>query len=434
MESLTTTIPADNGSEAPSQPSRFKKIRPWLVLSILVSGSVIWWLTSRSPSADEVPASQPIPVQIKPVQASVVESSSEFVGALEARKRVVVRPKVTGYISQIRVGPGESVKAGTEILQLDPDRRRAELSGAISDIEAARASRNTAQAQLLEAEANRASVASEVALQTKELERMRVLVTQGALPQQDLDRTLNSRDTALAQLKAADRRIRATQAAVRETTAAFQRSQSDAVAVREDLRDYQILAPIDGVVGDLPLKVGDYVNIGDQLSTLTQNQVLELRLSIPVEREKNLQRGTTVELRLQPGSKPLTTGQISFIAPRVDGNAQSILAKASFLNPGGRLRDEQFVRAKVIWSQRPGLLVPTRAVSFVGGQPFVFVVQEDDKQQIVEQRPIKVGEIQGNSYPVISGLKRHDLIVTSGILKLSDGTPIVDEAKGTANE
>lgn len=256
------------------------------------------------------------------------------------------------------------------------------------------------------------------------------------MPQQNLDQTRRSRDTALAQLKAADRRILATQAAVKENDAAFRRSQANARAAREDLQDYRIQASIDGVIGDLPVKTGDYVNTGDLLSTLTQNQVLELRLSIPVEHESDLELGTSVELRLQPDSDPLTIGQISYVAPRVDSNAQSILAKARFPNPGGRLRDEQFVRAKVIWSQRPGLLIPTQAVSFVGGQPFVFVVQETSKgnQQTVQQRPIKLGEIQGNNYPVLSGLKNRDRIVTSGILKLSDGTSIIDEAKGSANE
>lgn len=435
MESSTTTVPVDNERQSPPQRPFFKTIRPWLVLGVLLGGGIIGWVISR-PSPDESPTSSPVAVQLESVQAGSVVSSSVFVGALEAQKRVVIRPEVSGYITQIFVTPGQRVRAGTNVLQLNPDRRRDELSGAIADIEAAQAARNTAQAQLLEAEASRAALAAEVELQTKEFDRISRLVEQGALPQQNLDQTRRSRDTALAQLKAADRRILATQAAVKENDAAFRRSQANARAAREDLQDYRIQASIDGVIGDLPVKTGDYVNTGDLLSTLTQNQVLELRLSIPIEHEADLELGTPVELRLKPDSDPLTTGQISYIAPRVESSAQSILAKARFPNPGGRLRDEQFVRAKVIWSQRPGLLIPTKAVSFVGGQPFVFVVQETSKgdQKTVQQRPIKLGEIQGNNYPVLSGLKNRDRIVTSGILKLSDGTPIIDEAKGSANE
>lgn len=434
MESLTTTVPSENGSQAPPQPSRPRRIWLWLLLGALVGGGLLWWVVSQSSSESETAAAQPVAVRIESVQLNAVENSSEFVGELEAQQRVIIRPEAAGYIAQIFVAPGQRIRAGTNLLQLNPDRRQADFRGAIADIEAARASRNTAQAELLAAQSDRDSINAEVALQDKEFERMTLLVEEGALPRQRLDQVTRDRDAALARLRAAARRIQAAQAAVNESVAAVRRSQTDAVAAREDLNDYQVVAPIDGVVGDLPVKVGDYVNTGDLISTLTQNQALELRLSIPIEREADLELGTPVELRLQSGSEPITTGQISFIASRVDNNAQSILAKARFPNPGGRLRDEQFVRTRVIWSRRSGLLVPTKAVSFVGGQPFVFVVNADGEQQTVEQRPIKVGEIQGNSYPVLNGLGQRDRIVTSGILKLSDGTSIVDEAQAATEE
>jgi multidrug efflux pump subunit AcrA (membrane-fusion protein) len=104
------------------------------------------------------------------------------------------------------------------------------------------------------------------------------------------------------------------------------------------------------------------------------------------------------------------------------------MAKASFPN-NGRLRDGQFVRARVIWQSEPGILVPTTAVTRVAGNPFIYVAEtgkapSGESQQIARQRPVKLGAIQGNSYQVQSGLSPGDQIIVSGILNLSDGAPI----------
>jgi RND family efflux transporter MFP subunit len=128
---------------------------------------------------------------------------------------------------------------------------------------------------------------------------------------------------------------------------------------------------------------------------------------------------------------PLGTGQISFISPQVTANAQSILAKATFPNPDGQLLDQQFVRARVTWSENSGVVVPTSAVSRLGGQTFVFVAEQPETagqtQLIARQRSIKLGELQGNNYQVIEGLEPGEAIVVSGILKVRDGVPITTE-------
>ncbi|MFP3326338.1 efflux RND transporter periplasmic adaptor subunit, partial [Planococcus sp. SIMBA_160] len=76
--------------------------------------------------------------------------------------------------------------------------------------------------------------------------------------------------------------------------------------------------------------------------------------------------------------QPLLTGQINFIAPQVDMQAQAVLAKAVFANPDGKLKDDQFVQARIIWEENTGVLIPTTAVSRLGGQTFAFVAQPSD--------------------------------------------------------
>lgn len=404
------------------------------VLLVLVGGALTWRLLQRENRTEAAETIRPMVVEVQRLQTRQVQTSSEFVGMLEAQDRVTLRPEVEGRITQVFVENGDRVSTGTPILQLNPERPQALVSGAIADIEVARASRNTAQAELLEAEADRDSAIAEKNLQDTEYERTQTLVEEGALSQQSLDQVTRNRDAAIANLNAAERRIQAARANLEETTASLRRAESDANVATDDLSDYQVTAPINGIVGDLPLKVGDYVSTGELLTTLTRNQTMDLRLSIPVERSDDLRQGLPVELRTAAGSEPLVIGRISFVAERVENGAQSILAKATFPNPGGLLRDEQFVRATVIWTEEPGVLAPTTAISRIGGQSFAFVMEssaDSDVEYMAVQRPIQLGLIEGNHYHVTSGLSAGETIVTSGILRLSDGAPITPESSNS---
>lgn len=423
----TTSIESINASGIRPQ----NKWWIWLLISMLgLAGGWLIWSMVRRGDAPATAAAQATVVETETVQSAQVNVSSEFVGALEAQERVLLRPEVEGRITQIFVEDGDRISVGTPIFQLSPDRSQAVVSGAIADIEVARASLNTAQAELLEAEADRDSALAERDLQDIEYDRTQTLVEDGALPQQSLDLVVRSRDAAIAALTASERRIQAAQANLEESTASLRRAESNAAVATEDLSDFQVVAPIDGVVGDLPINVGDYLEEGELFTTLTRNETMDLRLSIPVERGGELREGLPVELRIASGTDPLVVGRISFVSERVEDGAQSILAKATFPNPGGVLRDEQFVRATVIWQEEPGVLVPTTAISRVGGQSFVFVMEpsdEADGEYVAEQRPIQLGVIEGNRYQVTSGLNPGETIVTVGILRLSDGAPIMAE-------
>jgi multidrug efflux pump subunit AcrA (membrane-fusion protein) len=279
------------------------------------------------------------------------------------------------------------------IIQLRPEQQQAAVNAAIANVNAQQASLTTARAEVRVAEAELSRLAAEVKGQEANLQsrnadlelaklnfgRAKDLVAQGAQPQQSLDDRTRERDNAIAAhraavqslaaaqkaLAAAQSRLSASQATVKQGQAGLSLAQSDIQASVENLNYNRVVAPIPGIVGDIPVKVGDYVNIGQELTSIIQNNLLDLRIAIPTERMPQLQMGVPVRM-LDTQNRVVATGRVSFIAPRVDTNAQSILAKATFSNPTGRLRDGQYVRVKVIWSQRPGVLIPTTAVSQVG--------------------------------------------------------------------
>jgi RND family efflux transporter MFP subunit len=177
----------------------------------------------------------------------------------------------------------------------------------------------------------------------------------------------------------------------------------------------------------LPVKLGDYVSTGQAIAKVTQLDALSLNIQVPSNRASELRTGLTVEL-LDPNSKEqLATGNLTFVSPTVDTQAQTILTKAQFRNPNGRLRNGQYVEARIVWETQPGLLVPTTALTRVGGKEFVYVLDDqpnEDGQTVVRLTPVELGDIQGDSYQVVSGVEAGDRIAVSNILKLRDGVAV----------
>lgn len=192
------------------------------------------------------------------------------------------------------------------------------------------------------------------------------------------------------------------------------------------LQDKVITAPFAGVMGDVLVKTGDYVKNGDVIGKLTQNQALELRLPVPLEKKAQLRMGLPVRILTSDG-KPLTTGQISFIAPSVN-DSQTILAKASVNNNQGQLKDGQFVKAEIIWSQKQSVVVPMTAVRFQGEQKIVFLAEGSGENMQAKEQEIKLGLIQGEQAEVLENLTVGQKLITSGLQRLKDGARIMDKS------
>jgi RND family efflux transporter MFP subunit len=192
---------------------------------------------------------------------------------------------------------------------------------------------------------------------------------------------------------------------------------------KQQLAYYDIRAPFTGIVGDVPVHLGDYVSATTVLTTVDENADLEAYIYIPTERAGLVRRGLPVEI-LDSTGNTLVKSKISFLSPQVDNGLQSILAKAEIPRSAEILRNQQLVRARVIWSTAPAPVVPVLAVSLVGGQTFVFLAAPKGDGYIAHQVPVTLGDTVGNTYPVISGLKPGDKVITSGLQFLQEGAPV----------
>jgi RND family efflux transporter MFP subunit len=441
--------------------------KPLLACRLFALIATLTFLASACKQEQPSQATQPsaVPVKLQNLETATVQDSSEFVGRLTAKQRVILASQVDGRIVSIAATEGEKVRQGQPLIQLQLTEAQEEVNAAVSNLNIQKANLDNATAQLRTAQAQEEAAAADVAqkeadlrqqeaevdLARENLKRIEFLVNEGAESKQLLDEGNRDLKTALAQeqalkealnvsrknLVAAREGIKAAEAAINREKAAQNQAQAQLGVANENLSYNRIVAPIDGVVGDIIPRVGDYIEAGEELTNITQNETLELNLSVPIEQASQLKLGLPVEVVDRTGEAKVT-GKIGFIAPQVNPNQQLFLVKAIFPN-NGSLVDDQYVIARIIWSQQPGVLVPTESVSRIAGQNFVFVAQEqkgeDGKTTLVaKQKPVTLGEIQDQAYQVISGVEAGEKLVVSGILNLSDGTPINAESLTSSTE
>jgi RND family efflux transporter MFP subunit len=419
--------PGETHEDRGRRPQRKWWIWGPLVLLSLGGGFVIFkYFASRANPAAPAPPS--LPVKVQTIEPGQVRSTAEFVSKLEAQQRVSLQPQIQGRIDQVLVTSGTYVARGTPIVSLSLDQTQSNVSSAVAGVNANQAAVATAEAQRQSAEANRAKAASDVKLQQTEFKRTQYLVRQGAQARQELDIARNNLETSIASLNAAEKQVIASQASVNQARSNVQQAQAQVASAQVNLSQKQVVAPVNGIVGDIAFKVGDYVGVGQTITSIIKNDPLDVRISVPSNNTGQLRLGLPVELLDANSGQRLSRGSVNFISPQIDANAQSILLKARFSNADGKLRDGQYVRARVVWNQQPGLLIPAQAVNRIGGQSFVFAVAEktvnNKRQFVVQQKPVKLGEVQNDQYPVLEGVKAGERIAVSNILKLRDGAPI----------
>ena len=358
---------------------------------VAVAGTFSLALLTACNRAPEAPpgafAFPPAVVKIEAAHPAPIEDTTEYVALLKSLHSTAIQPQIDGQITEIFVKSGDRVRQGARLVQIDPSRQQA----AVSSQEAERAARE-----------------ADVAFARQQHQRASELLTAGAISRQELEQA----ETAL---RTADARLQSLQAQVRQQEV--------------QLRYFTVTAPTAGVVGDVPVRVGNQVTPQTVLTTIDQNDALEVNVQVPIERASDLKIGQSIRVLSSDGSETLATTTVNFISPRVEDQTQSVLVKGLVRNAQGVLRSEQFVRAQMVWRTGEGLVVPVTSAVRINGQYFAFVAEEgktpDGKPMLVaKQRAIKVGPITGDNYSVLEGLKPGDRVVVSGAQKLADGAPI----------
>jgi RND family efflux transporter MFP subunit len=358
--------------------------KPWMSFGLLCFSAALAGCNAKAEGKPVTPP--PREVEVLTIEPSEVRDTGEYLGSVVSRQSVSILPQVTGYIRKIVVEPGQQVKVGDVIVELDARQETAALASAQARLQAA---------------------ASSAELATKTLQRTQALHLEGLVTSQELDR-------AEAEAKAGEAASAAASAAVAES--------------RVNLQFHAVRAPFAGTVGDVLVRLGDYVAASTPLTSITQGDHLEVSMLIPPDRARTVAVGTPVELLDHDGKVQLETS-LYFVAPEADRHTQLVDVRAMFPN-SVRLRPSELVRVRIVYGESQALQVPVLSVVRQSGQPFVFVVEQKPNGAIVSRQPITLGLLGDQSYVVEKGLTAGDQIAVSSLQALRDGAPIKAKTAG----
>jgi RND family efflux transporter MFP subunit len=322
-----------------------------------------------------------LPVKVETINLAPVPRADEYVSTVKSRRSASIQPQVDGTLTRILVKSGDRVRAGQVLMTIDPLKQQATVDTQRSTVEQKKVIFNYNQ---------------------RELERQKGLYEGEVTSKQNYDYALQAFENSKADWESA----------------------KAALATQErQLAYYNLTAPFDGIVGDVPVHIGDYVSPTTLLTTVDKNTDLEAYIYIPTERASEIRMGLPVQVVTSSGELIEKT-KIDFISPQVDNALQGILVKAPIHAPRDRFRNSQLIKARVVWSTSPAPTVPVLAITRVGGQPFVYLADSSGNGAVAKQRAISLGDTIGNDYAVTAGLKPGDKVIVSGTQFLVDGMPV----------
>jgi RND family efflux transporter MFP subunit len=327
----------------------------------------------------------PAPVRLVAAQQLPFLDSIDVQSTLEAIREVKLAPEIAGRIVAMPMSEGQNVQPGQPLFALDQVQLRSEVN-----------------ADAAEARKDRVNA-----------ERYIFLNQQGAVSTKDRDyyvtQAIQSRDKLRANIA--------------------------------NLGYKNVVSPIAGKVGNINYKLGDVVQAGATITSIVDNSELWVRLDIPGEQAFRVQMGMPVVLKAPDApQRLLARGAVTFVAPSIDKDKQTLLVKATFPNPDGALRNGQRVNATLVFNQSATLAVPQQAVLLQAGQPFVFVAVSPEvaSQQlgrkldppppaglpVALQVPVSLGTLQRGAYAVRSGLNAGDQVILGNLFQLRSGMPV----------
>ena len=332
-------------------------------------------------ASSQPPAPPPMRVKTETINLEPVPRVDEYVATVKSRRSASIQPQVDGALTRIVVKSGDHVNAGQALMTVDPLKQQSVVE----------------QQRSTEAQKKATYEYNQI-----EVERQRKLYEEGVTSKQSLDLAVQAFENSKAD---------------------WESSSAARAAEQRQLAYYNVTAPFSGVVGDIPVHVGDHVSPQTLLTTVDENADLEAYIYIPTEKAADIRMGLPVQIVTSTGVLIEDT-KIYFISQQVDNATQGILVKAPVHGSLDKFRNAQLVKARVVWSTAPTPTVPVLAITRIGGQAFVYVAERGDNGTVAKQRAVTLGDTVGNDYAVTSGLKPGEQVVVSGTQFLIDGVPI----------
>ena len=350
------------------------------VLGIAAASGAAWWFqqpkngntiqaiaspgsaaSAPKPAASGPGGSRPPSVEVAKVEALRLTDDTQAVGSLRSRRGVVLRPEVSGRITQLNFTDGQRVRKGQILVQFDDQLQQAQVQQALAELSIAQANQK----------------------------RNQELVAQNFISQRSLDESAANLQVARAKLSLA------------QATA----------------RRLKIIAPFDGIAGIRLVNVGDYLKDGADIVNIEDIDAIFVDFRLPERFQAKVKRGQTAMLDIDalPGRE--FSANIQAIDPLIDANGRSVGVRGCVDNRQLQLRPGMFARVNTVFGVRENArVIPEEAIIPQGGKQFVVkLVPGDTPQSRISQRiEVKVGLRSPGKVEVLEGLEIGDTVVVAG--------------------
>jgi membrane fusion protein (multidrug efflux system) len=360
------------------QPSFTKRLVIMLILVGGLIGGLVWFNGFKTKMIKQFMAgmSEP-PATVSTIIAQPQDwtSSLSAIGTLRAHRAVDLSPEISGSIRTLHIQSGDHVKAGQVLIEMNDDVERAQL--------------------------RTLTAARDLAKVILDRDRKQLAIQTVPVAQVDADE---------ADLKSKEAQLEAQSALITKK---------------------RILAPFTGDIGITTVAPGQYVNPGDKLANLQDLSNLVIDFSIPQGDFGKINMGAKVELKIDSVPDQIFHGVISARNPSVDASTRNLQVEAMIKNKHHRLLPGMFAQVNVIsGDQHRYITLPQTAVAYNPYGSLVFVVKEDQgpdgkPRKVAQQVVVKTGPTRGDQIAILSGVSADTEVVSSGQLKVKNGTPLI---------
>jgi len=348
----------------------------WILEIVIGVGLLVWSVrlvitTEPTRIGTKKQAGQVVNVVVQPVQTIKIEDTLVCLGTVVARESVDISAQVTEKITALHFDHGQPVKKGELLVELQSAQEQAALS--VTELS--------------------------IAEHQREEERLAWLLKEDAIPQKDLD----DRRTRLAIAKA-------------------EKAKAEA-----DCADRKIAAPFSGVVGLRLVSLGDLVSPGTKITTLDDIEQVYVDYPVPEKYTSKLKEGMPFKASniAYPGVE--FQGTIRMVDPRVQSQTRSAQVRGVIDNKEQRLRPGMLMTVKLNMGIEECQSLPEESLTSLGEKQYVFAYSPEQKK--VFRKEVMIGRRTGGRVEVVSGLDAHAVVVTEGVVKISDGQQVVAEER-----
>ncbi len=355
-----------------------KRMFIMLIVVGLVLGGVFWFIDFKGKMIKQAMTAQGEPVQtVSTITAGYLEwsPSLESVASLHAMQGIDLSSEVAGIVSDIHFKQGDAIVPNTPLLQLRLNDDNAKLASLNATVELAKVTYQRAQAQFN---------VHAISQQNVDVEKANLLVAQANVAQQ--------------------------QALIAKKT---------------------VRAPFAGVIGIRQVDVGQYLKEGAAIATLQALDPIYVDFYVPQQSLSVVKLGQQVSIHIDTFPEQKFSGTISVINPKVDLDTRNVLIRAIMKNPEHRLLPGMYATVSIsTGAALRYITLPRSAITFNPFGSTVYMVHKaeataDGKEKfIAKQTFVTTGETRGDQIAVLNGVKEGDAVVTSGQLKLHNGSPV----------